>query len=118
MLRGARRRAGLWWAAVPVVGLTALLVVQVVAANRHRTADSYYTEFALDGSNAVLVYSRERTPVRFRIETRVDGAVRHSIAFELRPGEERVFAPVATGARVEVRLYRAGQQDPYRRLIR
>ncbi|WP_203933017.1 DUF1616 domain-containing protein [Virgisporangium ochraceum] len=110
--------ARVWWAAVPVLGLTVLLLTQVVTATRHRTADSYYTEFGLDASGAVVVHSAESTPTRFRLETYVDGALRRSAGFELRPGERRVFPTVEGGTRVEIRLYRADHPEPYRRLIR
>jgi hypothetical protein len=106
-----------WWAAVPALALTALLAVQVVAATRHRAPDSYYTEFAVEPSGSVLVHSRERATTRFRYEVRVGGEVRRSAGFTLRPGERREF-PLGLGPdeRADVRLYRADEQTPYRRL--
>jgi hypothetical protein len=106
-----------WWAAVPALALTALLAVQIVAAARHRPPDSYYTEFAIEPSGSVLVHSRERVTTRFRYEVRVGGEVRRSAGFTLRPGERREF-PLALGPdeRADVRLYRADEQTPYRRL--
>jgi hypothetical protein len=106
-----------WWAAIPVVALTALLAVQIVAAHRHRTPDSYYTEFAVEPSGSVLVHSRERATTRFRYEVRVGGEVRQSSGFTLRPGERREF-PLSLGPdeRADVRLYRADESAPYRRL--
>jgi hypothetical protein len=106
-----------WWAALPALALTALLVVQLVAATRHRTPDSYYTEFAIEPSGTVLVHSRERAETRFRYEVRVGGAVRQSAGFTLRPGERREFPlALAPEERADVRLYRAGEDQPYRRL--
>ena len=104
-----------WWAALPALALTALLVVQLVAATR--TPDSYYTEFAIEPSGTVLVHSRERAETRFRYEVRVGGAVRQSAGFTLRPGERREFPlALAPEERADVRLYRAGEDQPYRRL--
>jgi uncharacterized membrane protein len=120
-------------AAAPVAALTAVLAVAVVATARHRTADSYYTEFAVEPSGSgrgeawpqvfVVVHSRERAPTRFRIDIRVDGVVNRSVAFTLRPGERQVV-PVHSGSTVdsgpaggaEARLYRADETAPYRRL--
>jgi hypothetical protein len=114
-VRGLRH----WWAALPVLALTALLGVQLVAASRHRTPDSYYTEFGIQPSGSVLVHSRERATTRFRYEVRVGGAVRQSAGFTLRPGERREFPlDLGPGERADVRLYRADADadEPYRRL--
>jgi hypothetical protein len=112
-------RPRVWWlAAVPTLALSAFLVVQLAAATHHRTADSYYTEFAVEGSD-VVVRSREREAVHFRYEASQGGVVVQSAEFNLRPGEQARFALYpAPGARVEARLYRAGAGTPYRRLIR
>jgi hypothetical protein len=119
-LRGLRN----WWAVLPVLALTALLGAQLVATTRHRMPDSYYTEFAIQPSGSVLVHSRERATTRFRYEVRVDGTVRQSAGFTLRPGERREFPlGLRPGERADVRLYRADADDgtdpadePYRRL--
>jgi hypothetical protein len=106
-----------WWAVLPALALTALLGVQLVAASRHRTPDSYYTEFAIQPSGSVLVHSRERATTRFRYEVRVDGSVRQSAGFTLRPGERREFPlGLRPDERADVRLYRADADEPYRRL--
>jgi hypothetical protein len=109
-----------WWAVLPVLALTALLGAQLVAAARHRAPDSYYTEFAVQPSGSVLVHSRERATTMFRYEVRVDGTVRQSAGFTLRPGERREFPlGLRPGERADVRLYRAdadGADEPYRRL--
>jgi uncharacterized membrane protein len=106
-----------WWAALPVLALTGLLAVQVVMAVRHPSPDPSYTEFALDPSGSVLVHSHERATTRFRYEVRVGDAVRRSAGFTLRPGERREF-PLNLGPheRADVRLYRADERTPYRRL--
>lgn len=111
------RTARHWWAALPALALTAFLAVQVVAATRNRAADSYFTEFALSGSGSVLVHSRERGTTRYRYEVRVGGGVRQSAGFTLRPGERREFRlDLSPDERGDVRLYRADDQSPYRRL--
>jgi len=106
-----------WWAALPALALTVVLVLQLGAATRQRTPDSYYTEFAIQPSGSVLVHSRERATTRFRYEVRVGGTVRQSAGFSLRPGERREF-PLRLGPdeRADVRLYRADGDEPYRRL--
>ena len=72
---------------------------------------------AIEPSGSVLVHSRERVTTRFRYELRVGGEVRHSAGFTLRPGERREF-PLGLGPdeRADVRLYRADEPAPYRRL--
>jgi uncharacterized membrane protein len=106
-------------AGVPVLVLTVLLVVAIVAAARYRSADSYYTELDADrsgGGTVVIVACHERHSMRYRYEERVDGGVSRTERFALQPGQQVQFAVSGSTGHVEVTLYRDGLSGPYRRL--
>jgi hypothetical protein len=103
-------------AAVPVLALTALLAVWVVAATHDRNAESYYTELAAESTTSILVHSHERATMRFRLETTVDGEWRDSAEFTLGPGESTRFSVAAGGGHARARLYVAGHSTPYRQI--
>jgi hypothetical protein len=113
-----RWRYGL--AALPVAALTALLVVQIGLAVRHRTVDSYYTELSVDpGRPVVTVRSFERDVIEYRYEERVDGLLVRASRFTLAPGQRAdVTVSGDESARVELLLFRGDESTPYRRVSR
>jgi hypothetical protein len=107
-----------WLAALPAVALTLVLVAALVDVTRSRPAESYYTELALEPPGTVTVHSRERSSMDFRFEVRVAGTLTEASEFELQPDQRRsVQLSSVEGAVVEVLLYRAGGEAPYRRLM-
>jgi hypothetical protein len=120
---GAPRRISPWvaLAALPALGLSAVLAVQVTAYIRHRPADSYYTELsvvAVGGPATVRVDSRERSSENFRCEQRLDGVLVRQDRFVLRPGRSILLPLTQAGAgRVEIQLFRGTHASAYRRLI-
>jgi hypothetical protein len=108
-------------ASLPALLLTIVLVIQVLAVARYRSADSEYTQLAAqpsgDGGQVAVIRSHERHPVDFRYEQLVDGGTVRSAWFTLRPGQAVEYPLSGPAGHIEVLLYRAGQTSPYRRLL-
>jgi hypothetical protein len=117
----ARRRRWRWLGVVPVaLGVAVAVAFGAGAVRDAERAAPGFTELALErrGTGMVAVAtSHEPAPAELRYEIIDAGRPLGSVPLMLRPGERRELPlpSPATGA-LEVRLYRPGQLEPYRRV--
>jgi hypothetical protein len=117
----ARRRRWRWLGVVPVaLGVAVAVAFGAGAVRDAGRAAPGFTELALEwhGTGMVAVAtSHEKAATEFRYEVVDAGRPSGSVPLMLRPGERRELAlPSPPAGALEVRLYRPGQLEPYRRV--
>jgi hypothetical protein len=117
----ARRHRWRWLGVAPVaLGVAVAVAFGAAAVRDAGRAAPGFTELALEwhGTGMVAVAtSHEKAATEFRYEVIDAGRPSGSVPLMLRPGERRELAlPSPPAGSLEVRLYRPGQLEPYRRV--